>query len=90
MSRPRPLTIPFVTVSVNVPSGLPMAIAVCPTWIVDESPIVAAARPVASILMSARSVVDDSLTSVAGYSVPSKRATLRDELPWTTWRFVRM
>ena len=26
--------IPFVTVSVNVPSGLPIAIAVWPTWIV--------------------------------------------------------
>ena len=31
--------IPLVTESVKVPSGLPMAIACWPTWIVDESPI---------------------------------------------------
>ena len=90
ISRPSPLMIPLVTVSVNVPSGLPIAIAVWPTWIFEESPIVAAVRPLALILMSARSVVVDCFTRVAGYSVPSIRATVSDELPSTTWRFVRM
>ena len=41
--RPSAEMIPFVTVSVNVPSGLPIAIAVWPTWIVVESPIVGGA-----------------------------------------------
>ena len=57
---------PFVTVSVYVPSGLPMAIAVSPTWSVVESPIAATGRPVASILMRARSLSSSSLTIVAG------------------------
>ena len=30
---------PRVTVSVNVPSGLPIAMAVWPTWMASESPI---------------------------------------------------
>ena len=47
---------PLVTESVKVPSGLPMAIACWPTWIVDESPIGAVGRPVASTLTMARSV----------------------------------
>ena len=46
---------PLVTVSVKVPSGLPMAIAVWPTWIFVESPIRAGVSPVASTLISARS-----------------------------------
>ena len=58
--------IPFVTVSVYVPSGLPIAIAVSPAWSDVESPIFAATRPVASILISARSLSGSSLTSVAG------------------------
>jgi hypothetical protein len=82
--------IPLVTVSVNVPSGLPIAIAVWPTWIVSELPSVAAFRPVASILIRARSLSSAILTIWAGYSVPSLRATLSDWLPLTTWRFVRM
>ena len=40
MLRPVAEMIPFVTVSVNVPSGLPIAIAVWPTWIVSELPSV--------------------------------------------------
>ena len=47
---------PLVTVSENWPSGLPMANACCPTWTVDESPIGAVGRPVASTLTMARSV----------------------------------
>ena len=56
MLRPRAEMIPLVTESVNSPSGLPMAIACWPTWIVEESPIGAVGRPVASTLTMARSV----------------------------------
>ena len=56
MLRPSAEMIPLVTESVKVPSGLPMAIACWPTWIVDESPIGAVGRPVASTLTMARSV----------------------------------
>ena len=56
MLRPMAETMPLVTESVNSPSGLPMAIACWPTWIVDESPIGAVGRPVASTLTMARSV----------------------------------
>ena len=59
-------TMPFVTVSVKVPSGLPMAIAVWPTWIFVESPIRAGVRPVASTLTSARSWSGSAVTTVAG------------------------
>jgi hypothetical protein len=90
MLRPVAEMIPFVTVSVNVPSGLPIAIAVWPTWMPSESPSVAALRPVASILIRARSLSSAILTIWAGYSVPSLRATVSDWLPLTTWRFVRM
>jgi hypothetical protein len=41
---------------VNVPSGLPMAMACWTTWIEDESPIGAVGSPVASTLTMARSV----------------------------------
>ena len=56
MFRPIAEMMPLVTESVNVPSGLPMAIACWPTWIVDESPMGAVGRPVASTLTMARSV----------------------------------
>jgi hypothetical protein len=56
MLRPRAETMPLVTESVNVPSGLPIAMACWPTWMFDESPIGAVGRPVASILTIARSV----------------------------------
>ena len=66
MVRPVADRMPLVTVSVKVPSGLPMAMTVWPTWSVVESPMIAGLRPVASILMSARSLSSDSLTMVAG------------------------
>ena len=48
----------MVTVSVNVPSGLPIAIAVCPDLERSpQSPMTAGLSPLASILISARSVV---------------------------------
>ena len=56
MLRPTAEMIPLVTESVNVPSGLPIAIACWPTWTVDESPIGAVGRPVALTLTIARSV----------------------------------
>ena len=89
-SRPRPDTIPRVTVSVYVPSGLPIAIAVSPTWIRVESPILAAESPVASTLIRARSLSDRILTMVAGNVRPSSSWTDRVVLLSTTWRFVRM
>ena len=61
-----------------------MAIAVSPTWIAVASPIFAAARPVASTLMSARSVVSEILMTFAGSSRPSASATVRLVLPSTT------
>jgi hypothetical protein len=56
MLRPSAEMMPLVTESVNVPSGLPMAMACWPTWMLDESPIGAVGRPVASTLTIARSV----------------------------------
>ena len=46
MLRPSAEMMPLVTESENWPSGLPMAIACWPTWMVDESPIGAVGRPV--------------------------------------------
>ena len=60
MVRPVADRMPLVTVSVNVPSGLPMAMTVWPTWSVDTSPMMAGVRPVASILTRARSLSRDS------------------------------
>ena len=54
--RPKAETIPEVTEFVYVPSGLPMAIASWPTLAVEESPMGAVGRPVASIFTMARSV----------------------------------
>ncbi len=54
--RPRALMIPEVTLLVNVPSGLPMAIASWPGCSVEESPIRAAGSPALLILTIARSV----------------------------------
>ena len=67
MLRPVADTIPRVTVSVNSPSGLPMAIAVWPTCTAVSLPRFAATRcrPAGSILMTARSVVSPILTTVA-------------------------
>ena len=81
---------PFVTVSVKVPSGLPMAIAVCPTSSFVESPMRAGVSPVASILMSARSFVLFESIRVAGYWLPSSSSTVSEELSATTWALVRM
>ena len=79
-----------MTVSVNVPSGLPIAMAVWPTWSDAESPMTAGLSPVASILMSARSLSSDSLTIVAAYWVPSASSTDNERLPLTTCLLVRM
>ena len=56
ISRPKAEMIPAVTELVYVPSGLPIAMAICPTLAADESPTGAAGRPVASTLTIARSV----------------------------------
>ncbi len=54
--RPSPDTTPVVTVFSKVPSGLPMAIASCPSWRSSLEPSGATGSPVASIFTIARSV----------------------------------
>ena len=81
---------PLVTVSVNVPSGLPMAMTVAPTGVVAASPMTAGLSPLASILISARSVSSDWSMTVAGNWRPSASSTVSDSLPATTCRLVRM
>ena len=67
---------PF-TDSVKVPSGLPIAIAVSPTWSSSSSPMTAGVSPVASILISARSVSFEMSTTFAGNWRPSASSTVR-------------
>ncbi len=55
MERPSPETIPSVTVSVNVPSGLPIATTTWPTTRSSAVARVAGTRPVASARTTARS-----------------------------------
>ena len=88
--RPVADRMPLVTVSVNVPSGLPIAMVVSPTWSVPESPMVAGLRPVASTLISARSLSSDSLTILAVSWRPSESSTVSESLPVTTCLLVRM
>ena len=90
IERSRPDTIPDVTVSVNVPSGLPMAMASSPTWSEVESASLTAGRPVAWILMTARSCVGSVLTTVAGSCRPSARVTVSVAAPEMTWLLVRI
>ena len=90
MVRPVADRMPLVTVSVNVPSGLPIAITVWPTWSDEASPMTAGLSPVVWTLMRARSWSVDCVTMVAGNCSPSASSTVSDWLPATTWRFVRM
>ena len=67
-----------------------MATAISPCTIEEESPNSAGVRPVASILMTARSVFSSMPSSVASYSVPSMTRTVMDCAPLTTWALVMM
>ena len=67
---------PRVTVSVNSPSGLPMASTVSPTLILDESPSVAAVSVPPVARMTAMSCVGSVLTTVALSSWPSAVVTV--------------
>ena len=90
MPRLIPETIPWVTESVKVPSGLPIAIASWPTWIVLESPSVTGVSPVALILIRARSCWTSVATTVAGILRVSSRTTVKVDAPVTTWLLVRI
>src|ERR1035437_3264536 len=90
MLRLVPEMIPCVTESVNVPSGLPMAIASWPTCTVLESPSVTAVRPVAFTLMRARSCAASVVTTVADSWRVSSSVTVRVVAPETTWLLVRI
>ena len=81
------LMIPAVTVDVRL-NGFPMASTHSPTFSASESPMMIAGRSVASILISARSVVASSPMTLALYSRLSLRVTIISSAPSTTWLFV--
>ncbi len=74
------LIMPAVTVW-SRPNGFPTAITQSPTSILLESPNVAAWRPVASILISARSVSGSVPISLASYSAGPATKSLTVILP---------
>ena len=80
--------IPSVTVPPSVPSGLPIAIAVSPTEILEESPRVAGVRSFASTFNTAISLFGSVPISFASYSVPSLVFTVIFCAPSMTWLFV--
>jgi len=90
MVRSRPLTMPSVTEPGNSPSGLPIAMAVCPTWTAEESPSVAAGSPVASTFTIAKSVRVSTPFTVPSNWRPSARITVTVLAVLTTWWLVRI
>src|SRR3989344_4908162 len=74
--RPSPEITPVVTVFLNSPSAVPMAIANCPTFNCDESPRSRGLRSVASILIIAISFDGSRLTCLTSYSKLSFVITL--------------
>ena len=80
--------IPSVTVPPKVPNGLPIAIAVSPTEILEESPSVAGVRLFASTFNTAISLFGSVPTSFASYSVPSWVFTVIFCAPDITWLLV--
>ena len=88
--RPSPETMPVVTVFSNSPSGLPMAIASCPSFRAPLSPSGMVGRPVASTLTMARSVRVSMPYTVPVSWVVSLRTTVSWVAPSTTWRLVRI
>ena len=80
--------IPSVTVPPSVPNGLPIAIAVSPTEILDESPSVAGVKSFASTFNTAISLFASVPISFASYSVPSLVLTVIFWAPSITWLFV--
>ena len=83
--RPVADRIPDVTNSVNVPSGLPMAITCWPTFSADASPIGIVGSDVGgSTLTTARSCSLSLATTVPGSSEPSLNVTVILSLPSMT------
>ena len=87
--RPSAETTPADTVLWK-PSGLPMAMAICPTRTPSESPSSATGRPPAAAWITARSVAGSAPTSRAGQLLPSVKVTVISAAPSTTWALVRM
>src|SRR5467141_912261 len=90
--RPSALTTPAVTEWWN-PYGFPIAIAICPTRTVRESPSVAHGRDptlAASMRTTARSVSASWPTRSAAVDVPSDMTTASGPEPATTWLLVRI
>ena len=80
-----------MTDSVNVPSGLPMAMTCWPTFRAEASPIgIVGNDVVGSTLTTARSCVLSLATTVPASSEPSLNVTVIWSLPSMTWWFVRM
>ncbi len=81
---------PWVTESVNVPSGLPMAMASCPTRTVLESPRVTGVSPATFTLIRARSCRASVLTTEAATWRVSSSVTVSEDAPAMTWQLVRI
>ena len=82
------LTIPAVTVLLS-PSGLPTASTHSPIFTLSELAMTMAGRSLASILMSARSVVLSAPMIRAEYSLEfSFKVTVNSSAPSTTWLLV--
>ena len=88
IERPRPLTMPAVTVWRN-PYGLPIAMAICPTRSRRESPSLHQKRLDAATLSTARSESGSSPTTSALATRPSDSVTSTAAAPPATWLLVR-
>ena len=83
-------TMPFVTVSVKVPSGLPMAIAVSSDLELRRFTDAGRGQPGGLDLDERQVFVVFESIRVAGYWLPSSSSTVSEELSATTWALVRM
>ena len=86
--RPTALTTPDVTVWLK-PSGLPTAIAICPTRMCRASAKPRQGSPVPGIDSTARSVSGSRPTTSARWVSPSAMVTSTKGPPWMTCAFVR-
>ena len=90
MSRPRPETIPAVTVPPS-PKGFPTATTQSPTRVRSESPnSTTGSDSSESTSMSARSVFGSTPTTSASSLRPSRSVTVTESAPLTTWWLVTM
>ena len=83
MSRPRAEMMPAVAVPPR-PNGLPIATTQSPTRALSESPNATYGKPLASTLISARSVFGSLPTSVASNLRPSCSVTVISSAPPAT------